>query len=55
MRLNLIAPPVEAGAAGNNDAARESRRTMLEKSRNLRRDSVEQGLTSDSALFGKRS
>lgn len=40
MRLNLIASLVEAGAASNNDAARESNRTMHEKSRNLRRNSI---------------
>jgi len=40
MRLNSIASPVGAGEASNNDATRKSNRTMLEKSRNLRCNSV---------------
>lgn len=51
MRLNLIAPPVEADAANNNDA-RKSNRTYAREVMQLTSQFGERALTPDSALFG---
>lgn len=52
MRLNLIASPVEADAAGNNDAARKSNRNDAREVTQLTSQFGERKLTSDHSLFG---
>lgn len=52
MCLNLIASPVQADAAGNNDAARKSNRNDAREVTQLTSQFGERKFTSDRSLFG---